>query len=407
MNMHPADEIRGSKSKILFQKTIVFAVTGSIAAVETIKLARELIRHGARVIPVMTKAATSIIHPDALWFATGERPIVSLSGETEHVKWCGIGRDSADLVLISPCTANTLSKIAMGIDDTAVTTFATTAIGSKIPVMIVPAMHLSMYDHRMVQENVEKLRRNGIVIVDPVVDATKAKIASKQQIIMKVLQTIGLHELKAKKVLVIGGGTAEPVDAVRSLCNLSSGRMAVACVRQAFLKDADIRFWYGTGSEPVPDYISEVKRFRTNNELKTLINDYDLTTVDIIIVCAALADFLPEKANEKISSDKDELIISCKPADKIISLIRQKAAHAILIGFKLEKDKETLIEKAVSLLNTHSLDYVIANPSSNLNKSEGEAILINKDQKQIQLKGSKTMIADGIYEEIIKNNLRS
>ena len=122
--MHPADEIRGSKSKKLSKKRIILGVTGSIASVETIKLSRELIRHGADVIPVMSPSATKIIHPDAIWFATGNKPIIELTGATEHVSYCGLVKNPADLLLISPCTANTISKIAHGIDDTSITTFA-------------------------------------------------------------------------------------------------------------------------------------------------------------------------------------------------------------------------------------------------------------------------------------------
>ena len=162
--MHPADEIRGSKSKRLSKKRIVLAVTGSIVAVETIKLSRELIRHGAEVFPVMTPSATKIIHPDSLWFATGNKPIIELSGKTEHVSFCGRVKNPADLLLISPCTANTISKIAHGIDDTAVSTFATTAIGSGVPILIVPAMHLSMYDHKIIQENIKKCKKAGFKI---------------------------------------------------------------------------------------------------------------------------------------------------------------------------------------------------------------------------------------------------
>ncbi|RLG28848.1 DNA/pantothenate metabolism flavoprotein, partial [Methanosarcinales archaeon] len=105
--MHPVEDIRGIKRAILLNKKIVLGVTGSIAAVETVKLARELIRHGADVIPVMTHASTKIIHPDALWFATGNKPVVELTGKTEHVSFCGMVKEPADLFLISPCTANT------------------------------------------------------------------------------------------------------------------------------------------------------------------------------------------------------------------------------------------------------------------------------------------------------------
>ena len=100
--MHPAGEIRGIKSKKLSKKKIVLGVTGSIAAIESIKLSRELIRHGADVYPVMTKAATGLIHPDSLEFATSHKPIIELTGKTEHVSFCGLTKDRVDLLLISP-----------------------------------------------------------------------------------------------------------------------------------------------------------------------------------------------------------------------------------------------------------------------------------------------------------------
>ena len=141
-------------------KQIVIAVTGSIAAVEVIKLIHALRRCGAVVQPVMSHAATGIIHPDALTYASGRETITRLSGHVEHITWCGEG-GSADLLLIAPCTANTLGKIACGIDDTPVTTFATTALGSKKPVIVVPAMHNSMYRHPAVTENILKLKHMG------------------------------------------------------------------------------------------------------------------------------------------------------------------------------------------------------------------------------------------------------
>src|SRR4030043_1599112 len=174
--MHPVEDIRGSKSQLLKEKIIILAVTGSIAAVETIKLARELIRHGAEIIPVMSPAATKIIHPDSLWFATGKKPVIKLSGATEHVSYCGQVKNPSDMLLICPCTANTISKIAYGIDDTSVTTFATTAIGSKIPVIIVPAMHLSMYNHKIIQKNIQKLKKIDITFIEPYIEKNKAKI---------------------------------------------------------------------------------------------------------------------------------------------------------------------------------------------------------------------------------------
>ncbi|MDD4300685.1 MAG: flavoprotein, partial [Methanomicrobium sp.] len=158
-------------------KTVILAVTGSIAAVEDIKLARALRRKGAAVRSVMSSAACGIIHPDALTYACDYPAITKISGMIEHVKFCGIG-GSADVLLIAPATANTICKIAAGIDDTPVTTFATTAIGRNMPVVIAPAMHESMYCHPAVIESINKLKSRGIVFVSPFISENKAKFAS-------------------------------------------------------------------------------------------------------------------------------------------------------------------------------------------------------------------------------------
>src|SRR5436309_1362355 len=141
--MHPAERLRGRKSMKLQGKTIVLGTTGSIAAVETVKLAHELIRHGAEVHAVLTRSATEIVHPNALQFATGNPVVTAITGSMEYLTMCG--RDGkANLLLIAPCTANTMGKIAQGIDDTTVTTYAANALGSGIPILLAPAAHESM-----------------------------------------------------------------------------------------------------------------------------------------------------------------------------------------------------------------------------------------------------------------------
>ncbi|MCK4718489.1 MAG: DNA/pantothenate metabolism flavoprotein, partial [Thermoplasmata archaeon] len=217
--MHPADHIRGQKDDVLEGKTIVLGVTGSIAAVETVKLARELTRLGARVIPVMTHAAARIIHPDALWFACGTPAITELTGAVEHVALCGDVPDHADLLLIAPCTANTIGKIAYGVDDTPVTTMATTALGTGIPVVLVPAMHGSMYENPMVAENLDKLSAAGIIFTGPKIEEGKAKMASQDDIVLESLRALGPRKLEYTRVLVIAGPTREPVDSMRTLTN--------------------------------------------------------------------------------------------------------------------------------------------------------------------------------------------
>jgi phosphopantothenoylcysteine decarboxylase / phosphopantothenate---cysteine ligase len=171
-------------------KCIVLGVTGSIAATEVIRLCHQIRREGAVVQGVMTPAACGIINPDALTYAAGRETITRCSGMVEHVEFCGEG-GKADLLLVAPCTANTIGKIASGIDDTPVTTFVTTAVGSGIPVVIAPAMHESMYHHPAVKENLDRLVNWGIDIIPPRVEEGRAKIAGIEEILIYTKRALG------------------------------------------------------------------------------------------------------------------------------------------------------------------------------------------------------------------------
>jgi phosphopantothenoylcysteine decarboxylase/phosphopantothenate--cysteine ligase len=396
--MHPSQDIKGIKTQFLKNKTIILAVTGSIAAVETIKLAREFIRHGADVIPVMTPAATKIIHPDALWFATGQKPIVDLTGKTEHVYYSGEVTDNADLLLISPCTANTLSKIAYGIDDTSVTTFATTAIGAKQPVIIVPAMHKSMYDHPLIKKNISTLKKHHINFVDPYLEQKKAKMASIGEICALVIRELSSKSLDQKNILIIGGSCCEPIDAVRSICNQSSGKTAISLATYGYFQGANIKLWYGKSPEIVPSFIS-IERFQTIDEVKSLINKTDVRKFDMIFVCAALSDYIPKKIHGKLSSDKDVITLSMKKTEKLIKIIREKTEKSILIGFKLDTDQKTVIKKAKQLQKDYHLDYVLANTTSSINSDKTQSWLI-KNTTIIPIKGSKDQLAHEVFSQI-------
>lgn len=395
--MHPVEDIRGVKSSILLNKKIILGVTGSIAAIETVKLARELIRHGADVIPVMTHAATKIIHPDSLWFATGNKPVVELTGETEHVSFCGRVSEPADLVLISPCTANTISKISHGIDDTPVTTFATTAIGSDIPIIVVPAMHLSMYDHKIVQENIQKCKEIGIKFVEPAIVGSKAKLASTKIIVANVLRHAGRKDLKNKKILIIGGATAEPIDDIRIITNRSSGKTAVNLAKNAFFRGADVTLWYGLSGEIVPEYI-KTKGFETVNDLVKL--GKTIGKYDVIILCAAVSDYILDKKSGKIPSGKDKLVLELRSALKFISTLRKNAPRSKITGFKVEENKNKLNEKAFELLKKNNLDFVVANTISGFNSDENEIWITDKKNKSVYKQGKKEHLADHILDVI-------
>ncbi|MFB0509829.1 MAG: flavoprotein [bacterium] len=180
---HPSEDLIGTKGEELKNKKIVMCITGSVAAIKSPEIARELIRHGAQVFPVMTKMGQRIIHPDLMEWATGNPVILELTGKTEHVE---LG-SQADLILVAPATANTISKIACGIDDTPVTSVVTVAFGNKIPIIIVPAMHESMYKHPILVQNIEKLRSLGCQFIGPEIEEGKAKISPVEKIVKTVI----------------------------------------------------------------------------------------------------------------------------------------------------------------------------------------------------------------------------
>lgn len=171
------------------KKKIVLGICGSVAAVETVKIIRELKRNGIEVECVMSNAAKKILHPYVLEWASGNPVIEKISGKVEHVRLCGLNGE-ASLLLICPCTSNTISKIANGIDDTPVTTFAATALGSGIPIVIAPAMHYSMYNNPFVKENIKKLEKAGVKIIKPKIEEGKAKLPEKEEITTALVDTI-------------------------------------------------------------------------------------------------------------------------------------------------------------------------------------------------------------------------
>ncbi len=394
--MHPAKDICGIKSNKLKNKKIILAVTGSIAAVESIKLARELIRHGAEVYPLMTKSATKIIHPDSIWFATSNKPIVELTGKTEHVYFCGLTKDPADLLLICPCTANTLSKISHGIDDSPVTTFATTAIGSKVPILIVPAMHLSMYRHKIVQKNIEVCKKQNIKFVEPTIERNKAKMPDINEILANVLKTVNKNDLEKKEILIIGGATAEPIDDVRLITNKSSGKTAIALANNAFERGANVKLWYGHSEKVVPSHIS-VKKFEKVDDLLKLIKQ-NKKPFDSVILCAAIADYIPKKHKGKIKSGKNSFSLEFKKAPKVIELIRKKMPKSKIIGFKVEESKDRIKEKSLNLLKKNNLDFVIGNTTSAFGSDKNEIIIIDKKGKTQNKKGKKEELAKFILD---------
>lgn len=389
---HPSNDIRGTLSQHLENKTIVLGVTGSIAAVETVRLARQLIRHGATVIPVMTPSAREILHPYALEFATGVPPIVELTGAVEHVEHCGARPDNGDMMLVAPCSANTLSKIALGIDDTPVTTCATTALGSGIPLVVVPAMHASMYDNAFVADNLERLRRQHVTLVGPRREEGTAKVATVDDIVAAVLRELGPGDLGGRRVVIVGGATAEPIDDVRALTNRSSGRMALALAVAAHRRGADVELWHG--GITVPDFIAS-RQFTTHRDIIELTRE--ATGCDILVNCAAISDFVPERHDGKLSSGS-AMDLHLTPAERVNPHLRDIADVAI--AFKLDTSQERAIERARQRLQEDDFDAMVANTTASLGSDCMQARVVDRSGQTTMLEGDKHTVAERLLDHV-------
>lgn len=359
MNKHPTLLLTGTSSATLKDRTIVLAVTGSIAAVRTIELARELVRHGATVRAVMSPAAQGIIHPDALDYATGHPVITRITGAVEHVEYCGED-GGADLLLVVPCTANTISKMALGIDDTPPTTFVTTAMGSGIPVLVVPAMHGSMYNHLAVRENIERLKGMGVRLMDPLIDEKTAKITANEDIVMEVQRILGDGSLGGKRVVITGGGTMERIDAIRVLTNRSSGRTGVELAREAYCRGADVTLVH-PGLQGLYG-ITGVEAVSAKDMIRSVLDEIE-KGCDLFISSAAISDYTVEPVDHKIKSGQEALILTLRPAPKLTQKVREKYPELDIIGFKAEAnvDKDGLIASAKELMAKYGLSMVVAN----------------------------------------------
>jgi phosphopantothenoylcysteine decarboxylase/phosphopantothenate--cysteine ligase len=399
---HPSEDIKGARSSILKGKRIVLGITGSIAAVECVKLIRELIRHNAEVIPVMSPEATRIIHPNAIHFAAGRPPITELTGDVEHVMYCGDRKDKADLLLIAPATANTISKIAVGIDDTPVTTFATTALGSGIPVMISPAMHGSMIKHTIIQENIEKLRSIGVDLIAPREEENKAKIATTDMIVTSVIRRLHKNDLEELKVLIISGSTVEHIDDMRVITNNGTGMTGYFLAYESYIRGGEVTLMIGSHNK-VPQFYWKLEEFSTTDNLSKNLASLD-ENYDIIIVCAAISDFAPAKAKGKISSKKKEISLDLKPTPKVLELLRKTHKKAFIVGYKAESGvpKKQLIDKAYKRMKELKIDAIVANDLKNVSELSNRVVFIDKKKRTKDYSGRKSELATGVMDSILK-----
>jgi phosphopantothenoylcysteine decarboxylase/phosphopantothenate--cysteine ligase len=395
---HPTLDLKSTKGHSLDGKKIVLCVTGSIAAVETAKLARELIRHGAEVQGVMSKAAQTIIHPWALDYATGKKTVTEITGDVEHVACCGQRKGACDLLLIAPCTANTIGKIASGIDDTPVTTFATTAIGSKIPIIIVPAMHGSMFDHPIVKENIRKLEGIGVSLVMPKMEEGAAKMPPMEEIVLNVERALTSSPLKNKKVLITSGPNFEAIDPIRVLTSRSTGRTGEELALEAFRRGADVAVVHRSKMN-----VRGIKEIFADgfNDMKNAVLGELKGGYGIYVSAAAISDFTVESSPEKLGSG-EPVTLRLKPTEKLLDRVRHDFPGLFIVAFKAESvGDDALIDRAMKTMDRTMSNMVVANKFGGVrDPGYNDVYIIKADGNVEHVSGEKSLVAARIMDAV-------
>lgn len=357
---------------ILSDKRIILGVTGSIAAYKAADLASKLAQAGAQVDVILSSAAEKFVTPLTFQSVTGRRTYTKqdLWGNEAHVLHVGLGH-AADLLVIAPCTANTIAKLAYGQADTLLTV---TALAATCPLLIAPAMDGGMFDHPATQENLDTLRKRGATIIGPG-DGHLAsgltgvgRLLETAEIIGHIRLLIGQNgPLAGKKVLITAGGTQEPLDPVRVLTNRSSGKQGYALAQAALDAGAQVTLITTPTSLTLPIGARVIQVETAKQMLDAVLSES--TRSDALIMAAAVADFRPkDMAKDKIKKDGGVPHIELEGTEDILKTV---AVHGtggkrprVMVGFAAES--RDLLDNAAAKLKSKQLDLIAANDISAL-----------------------------------------
>ena len=355
---------------ILTNKHIILGVTGSIAAYKAADLASKLTQAGAQVDVILSGAAEKFVTPLTFQSVTGRRAYTDsdLWGNEAHVLHVGLGH-STDLLMIAPCTANTIAKLAHGQADTLLTV---TALAAQCPLIIAPAMDGGMYDHPATQENLDTLRKRGATVIEPAEGHLASglvgvgRLPETNELLGRVRLVLGQNGLlAAKKVIVTAGGTQEPLDPVRVLTNRSSGKQGYAIAQAALDAGAEVILITAPTSLPLPVGAQVVNVETAQQMLDAVLQES--AGADVLIMAAAVADFRPKNsAKDKIKKEGGAPQIDLEATDDILKAVSShnggKTRPKVVVGFAAES--RNLLENAANKLESKKLDVIAANDIS-------------------------------------------
>ena len=346
----------------LTNKRIVLGVTGSIACYKALELASKLVQNGALVDTIMTKSSQEFLTPLAFKSITHRDVVTNMYDINSEFAINHVGlAESADIIVIAPATANTISKISNGMSDDSLTT---TVLASKCPILIAPAMDGNMFDNPATQNNIATLISRGVFISGPEYGRLASgligngRMTSPKNLVDIITMTLGSKgDLSGKKILISAGGTTEPIDPVRFITNKSSGKMGYSIAAAARDRGANVTLVSASNMLENPIGI-QIKRVRTSSEMYDVITK-EITEMDAIIMAAAVSDWTPKKySNSKSKKNGSEnwSIDLIKTTDIIANISKP---NLIKIGFAAESDN--LIQNGKSKIQSKSLDLIVAN----------------------------------------------
>ena len=392
-------------------KCVVIGVTGGIAVYKALDVISALRKKDIEVHVIMTESATKFVNPLTFQSISQNMVVTDMfaepkAWEIQHISLA----QKADLMLIAPATANIIGKVANGISDDMLST--TIMAASKAKVIFAPAMNTNMYQNKIVQDNIEKLKSFGYDFIEPASgrlacgDVGIGKLADVNTIVERVLAELKDKEqdLKGKKVLISAGPTIAPIDPVRYITNRSTGKMGYAIAEEARDRGAEVILVSGPTNLNPPRNVKTIN-IKTNEEMKNeIFNNFEWA--DIVIKSAAVADYKPkEYSKEKIKKGEGDLNLCLTRDNDILKSLGDMKTHQVLVGFAAESND--VLKNAEKKLKNKNLDFIVANDitasDTGFGSEDNKVVILSKNNEKLELeKMSKKEVASNIFDMILE-----
>ena len=375
---------------------ILLGVTGGIAAYKACELTRLLVKDGHDVVPLVTRGAEEFVTAKT-FDALARRP----AGEDLYPHL-----DRADLLVVAPCTANTLAKLAQGIADNVLTE---AALAHRGPILVAPAMNHRMWSHPATQTNARTLAERGVELIGPEEgelaegESGTGRMSEPEDIFRRVRQLLAPPDLEGRRVLVSAGGTREPLDAVRFVGNRSSGRMGVALAHEARRRGARVTLLSANLAVEAPHGVEVVETPTADDVLRAALAN---SNADVVLMAAAVADYRPAETSEaKRAKNAEPWTIRLVPTEDVIrKLTSQRENGQVIVAFGAEQG-EAGLERKRAMLADKNVDLVVYNDVSRsdigFDAKDNEVVLITREGEKRIAKAPKSRIAAAVLDEAV------